>query len=332
MTGILYLENTLAADTFTPERLTVLNILSAQAAIALENASFYRTLEQKVEERTVQLAQANEEITLLNQRLQSENLRMGAELDITRQLQQIILPKQEELSEIPGLDIAGFMEPADEVGGDYYDVLHQDGAIKIGIGDVTGHGLESGILMLMVQTAVRTLLTNQETDAARFLTTLNRVIYDNAKRMQSDRNLTLTLVDYRSGHLKLSGQHEDVLIVRADGAIERVNTINLGFPLGLVDDIAEFVAQVELQLHPGDGIVLYTDGITEAANSADVLYGIERLCQVVSQHWNQPAIVIKAAVIEDVRRHIGQQKIFDDITLLIIKQKAQAVLQENETT
>ena len=321
LTGILYLENNLAADTFTPERLTVLNILSAQAAIALENASFYRTLEQKVEERTVQLAQANQEITLLNQRLQSENLRMGAELDITRQLQQIILPKQAELSQIPGLDIAGFMEPADEVGGDYYDVLHQDGSIKIGIGDVTGHGLESGILMLMVQTAVRTLLTNQETDAARFLTTLNRVIYDNTKRMQSDRNLTLTLVDYRAGHVKLSGQHEDVLMVRADGAIERVNTINLGFPLGMIDDIAEFVAQQELQLHPGDGLVLYTDGITEAANTEDVLYGVERLCQVVSQHWNQPAIAIKEAVIEDVRRHIGQQKIFDDITLLIMKQK-----------
>jgi serine phosphatase RsbU (regulator of sigma subunit) len=176
-----------------------------------------------------------------------------------------------------------------------------------------------------VQTAVRTLLANQETNAARFLTTLNRVIYDNAQRMQSDRNLTLTLVDYKAGHLKVSGQHEDVLIVRADGAIERVKTDNLGFPLGLVDDIAEFVAQLELQLNPGDGIVLYTDGITEAANQADVLYGVERLCQVVSQHWQQPAIAIQEAVIADVRRHIGQQKIFDDITLLIMKQKASGV-------
>ncbi|MFQ3626806.1 MAG: AAA family ATPase, partial [Cyanobacteriota bacterium] len=163
--GLLYLENNLATDTFTPERVTVLNILSAQAAIALENAQFYRTLEQKVEERTAQLARANDEITLLNQQLQSENLRMGAELAITRQIQQMVLPKDHELDQIEGLEIAGFMEPADEVGGDYYDVLHDNGAVKIGIGDITGHGLESGMLMLMVQTAVRTLLSTRETDS-----------------------------------------------------------------------------------------------------------------------------------------------------------------------
>lgn len=321
LTGILYLENNLATDTFTPERLTVLNILSSQAAIALENALFYRTLEQKVEERTTQLGQANQEITLLNQRLQSENLRMSTELDVTRQLQQIILPKQEELSQIPELDIAGFMQPADEVGGDYYDVLRQDGSIKIGIGDVTGHGLESGVLMLMVQTAVRTLLTNQETDYIRFLSTLNRVIYDNVQRMNSDRNLTLTLLDYKAGHLRLSGQHEDVLIIRADGGLERINTGDLGFPIGLVDDITEFVAQIEVELQVGDGIVLYTDGITEAANTSEQLYGLERLCQVARQYWKGTALEIQQAVIKDVLQHIGQQKVFDDITLLIIKQK-----------
>jgi predicted ATPase/serine phosphatase RsbU (regulator of sigma subunit)/tRNA A-37 threonylcarbamoyl transferase component Bud32 len=319
--GILYLENSLATDTFTPERLTVLNVLSAQAAISLENASFYRTLEQKVEDRTAQLAQANQEITLLNQRLQSENLRMSAELDVTRQLQQIILPKEAELSQIEGLEIAGFMEPADEVGGDYYDVLQNNGLVKIGIGDVTGHGLESGILMLMVQTAVRTLLINQEKDSARFLSTLNQVIYENVQRMNSDRNLTLSLIDYQAGRLRLSGQHEEVLIVRANGAIERMKTGDLGFPIGLVQDISEFVSYLEVQLQSEDGLVLYTDGITEAANLADELYGLDRLCQVVSQHWRSSVQEIRQAVIDDVRRHIGQQKIFDDITLLVIKQK-----------
>jgi len=324
LTGMLYLENTLATDAFTPERLTVLNVLSAQAAIALENASFYRTLEQKVDERTAQLAQANQEITLLNERLQSENLRMSAELDVTRQLQQMILPKEAELNQIPGLEIAGFMEPADEVGGDYYDVLHNNGWVKIGIGDVTGHGLESGVLMLMVQTAVRTLLINQETDSARFLNTLNQVIYENIQRMNSDRNLTLTLMDYQAGRLRLSGQHEDVLVVRADGAIDRIKTNDLGFPIGLVEDIAAFVAHMDIELQPGDGIVLYTDGITEAASMSDTLYGLERLCQIVSQHWHQSAHDIRQAVIADVRRHISQQKIFDDITLLVIKQKPTA--------
>ncbi|HBB31884.1 MAG TPA: serine/threonine protein phosphatase, partial [Cyanobacteria bacterium UBA9273] len=75
-------------------------------------------------------------------------------------------------------EIAGFMEPASEVGGDYYDVLYHNGTVKIGIGDVTGHGLESGVLMLMVQTAVRTLLEVNETDSKKFLDVLNRTIYN----------------------------------------------------------------------------------------------------------------------------------------------------------
>jgi len=320
LTGILYLENNLATDAFTPERLTVLSILSAQAAIALENALFYRTLEQKVEERTGQLAQANEEITLLNDRLQSENLRMGAELALTRQIQQMILPKEYELSQIPNLEISGFMEPADEVGGDYYDVLQKDGHVKIGIGDVTGHGLESGVLMIMVQTAVRSLLQTDEMNPRVFLDQVNHTIYDNVQRMGSDKNLTLALLDYRDGCLSLSGQHEEMIVVRS-GVVERIETIDLGFPIGLEPEIAQFVNQVQVHLNPGDVVVLYTDGITEAENDSREQYGLEQLCEVVSQNWQRSTHEIRQAVIDDVRCHIGSHKIYDDMTLLILKQK-----------
>ncbi|WP_442927869.1 PP2C family protein-serine/threonine phosphatase [Microcoleus sp. A003_D6] len=122
---------------------------------------------------------ANQEITVLNDRLKAENMRMSAELDVTRKIQQMLLPKDLELNEVVGLDIAGFMEAADEVGGDYYDVLQHEGRVKIGIGDVTVHGLESGVLMIMVQTAVRTLLAYNEPDPVRFLSAINSVIYDN---------------------------------------------------------------------------------------------------------------------------------------------------------
>ena len=77
----------------------------------------------------------------------------------------------------------------------------------------------------------------------------------------------------------------------------------------------------ELVLQPGDGIVLYTDGITEAENIDKQLYGLERLCDVVSQNWDKSAEGIKESVIEDVTRYIGTQKVYDDLTLVVLKQQ-----------
>ncbi|MEG4487899.1 AAA family ATPase [Microcoleus sp. D2_18a_B4] len=321
LVGILYLENNLTAGAFTRDRLEVLNIISAQAAISIENARLYQTLEEKVQQRTAQLAQANQEISDLNNKLKAENIRLSAELEVTKRLQQMILPKQSELDKIKGLEIAGYMEPADEVGGDYYDVLTQNDKVKITIGDVTGHGLESGVLMIMAQTAVRTLQQMNETDPVKFLDVLNRTLYANIERIDSSRNMTLALLDYQDSNLTLSGQHEEIIVVRTDGNIERIDTMELGFPLGLEEDIADFVCQVEVHLNPGDVVVLYTDGITEAVNINKVYYGIERLCQVTKENRHKTAEEIRQAVIDHLLQHIDKHKVFDDITLVVIKQK-----------
>ena len=267
------------------------------------------------------LVGANQEITVLNDRLKAENMRMSAELDVTRKIQQMLLPKERELKEVIGLDIAGFMESADEVGGDYYDVLQHQGRVKIGIGDVTGHGLESGVLMIMIQTAVRSLLASNERDPVRFLSAINSVIYDNMQRMNCEKNASLALLDYEEGMLKLSGQHEEMIVVRCNGCVERFDTIDLGFPIGLDVHISQFVAEEIVALHSGDVVVLYTDGITEAKNMDKLLYGVERLIEVIEINWQRSAAEIRHAVINDVRSHIGQQKVFDDITLLVLKQK-----------
>jgi predicted ATPase/serine phosphatase RsbU (regulator of sigma subunit)/tRNA A-37 threonylcarbamoyl transferase component Bud32 len=321
LTGILYLENNLTTGAFTKDRLDVLHVLSSQVAISIENALLYRTLEQKVEQRTAQLAEANEEITALNSQLKSENLRMSAELDVSRRLQKMLLPTDKEINQIKGLEIAGFMEPADEVGGDYYDVLEHNGHVLMGIGDVTGHGLESGALAIMVQSAVRTLLAyDEKTQPVKFLKALNEMVYNNMIRMRAEKSLTLSLLDYQDGQLHLSGQHEDIIVVR-EGKAELIDTFDLGFPIGLEPDIAEFVSASEISLNAGDLVVLYTDGITEAENLSQEYYGIERLIAVIEQNWQQSTMLIKEAIIDDVRHFIGEQKVFDDITLLVFKQK-----------
>jgi len=173
----------------------------------------------------------------------------------------------------------------------------------------------------MVQTAVRALLDSGINEASEFLTILNHTIYNNIQRMGTDKNLTLSLIDYQAQQLRITGQHEELLLVHQDSQIEQIDTFNLGFPVGVIHDISHLVSQMEIKLHAGEGIVLYTDGITEARNDNNELYGLKRLCETISDHWHLSAKAIQQAVITDVQQFIGQQKVLDDITLLVLKQK-----------
>jgi len=259
------------------------------------------------------------EIKRLNDQLKQENRRMSGELEVTKRLQQMILPREEDMRNVASLDISGFMEPAAEVGGDYYDVVERDGGIFFGIGDVTGHGLESGVMAIMVQTAVRTLLASGRYESKTFFDVLNRVIFSNARLMNCDRNLTLSLLHYKDGLVTISGQHEEVLVVRGNGATERHDTLNLGFQLGLVEDISSFIDEVKVPLQPGDVMIAYTDGITEAMNCDGVCFGIEGLSEAVRTSREHSSDAIRHAVVSTLHKHIGGQHLLDDISLLVIK-------------
>jgi signal transduction histidine kinase/serine phosphatase RsbU (regulator of sigma subunit) len=263
------------------------------------------------------LARIRTHLNLLH--LTTENLRLTTELDITRKMQKMLLPKPEELKKIKDLEIAGFMEPAAEVGGDYYDVIPHIDGVKIAIGDVTGHGLESGVLMMMAQMAVRTLLESNITDPIQFLNLLNLAVFGNLQRMNSDKNMTIVLLDYHAGKCQISGQHETIILVSHRGELKLIDTIDLGFPIGLEKNITDWVNQTEIDLYPGDVMILYTDGITEAENMNREQYGLQRLIGVVTKHYLLSAEEIKQVVIDDLKQHIGTQKVYDDITLLILK-------------
>ncbi|MHA7774523.1 PP2C family protein-serine/threonine phosphatase [Roseibium sp. M-1] len=269
----------------------------------------------------VNLEQANTEIAHLNKQLTSENLRLGAEIEVARQIQMMVLPTKDELGGIHELEIAAFMEPADEVGGDYYDVLQLDDKVKIGIGDVTGHGLESGVLMLMVQSIAVALQERGPSDPRQFLVALNAAICRNIKRTRTDKHLTLSFLDFESNKVTLSGQHEELIIVRTDGACEIIDTVELGFPIGLDEDIAPFIKTKELAFSPGDIILLYTDGVTEAESPAGELYGLDRLVDSARRHTGPKASRMMEGLLGDLKAHIGTQTVHVDITILVIRHK-----------
>ena len=150
--------------------------------------------------------------------------------------------------------------------------------------------------------------------------TLNRTIYENVRRMQSDKNLTLVLLDYEDGWLRISGQHEELVVVRADGRWS-ASIRSIWDPIGL-GRTSPPSSRKRNSVWTGDVVALYTDGVTEAENAARELYGLERLCEQI-RRLPGSARDIREAIIDDVRHHIGQHIVYDDITLLIMKQQEQ---------
>ncbi len=293
----------------------------AFTAMTKEIRDYTTNLEEKIAQRTADLSDANAHITQLNEMLKDENLRLNTELDIARHLQMMVLPSENEMQLVEELDIAGYSRPADEVGGDYYDILRSGDSIYLGIGDVTGHGLPAGVIMLMAQTAMLTLVQTGERDTSRIMTVLNDVIYRNIIRIHDDKSMTMAVFRYNNRQFEVAGQHESVLIIRSDSVVEEIDTMSFGFPIGLDHDIGDFVSTERFELAEGDVMVLYTDGITEAENSQGEQFGILRLKSSISNWRHLDAQNILDLIVQEVYAFIGETRVYDDISALVVKQK-----------
>lgn len=243
--------------------------------------------------------------------------RFEKELEIAARIQTSILPR--DLGGF-GLDISAAMIPATEAGGDYYDVLPAPGGCWLGIGDVAGHGLNAGLIMMMIQSVVSALVhCNPAAEPRQVLVTLNRVIHDNVrKRLRQDEHATLSVLRYEkeTGRLVHSGAHEIMIVCRArDGKCETIDT--LGPWIGAARDISRVATQSELHLDPGDLLVLYTDGVTEARDAAGEQLGLERLCALVEKLHERPVDEVRDGIVHEARTWAETQE--DDITLLVAR-------------
>jgi sigma-B regulation protein RsbU (phosphoserine phosphatase) len=237
------------------------------------------------------------------------------ELEIARQIQTSILPRT---MHVAGLDIAAHMLPADQVGGDYYDVIPKGDGCWIGIGDVTGHGLNAGLVMMMTQSIVAALATIDPTATpTRVLGALNSVLFENIRtRMLQDDHVTLTLLRYKpDGEVVFAGAHEDILVSRADGTCEVVSTP--GPWVGAIKDISDVTRDSMFRLNDGDVMVLHTDGVTEARNARREEFGVGRLAEVLSRARGRPSAEISTSILHSVTKWSDRQR--DDITLVVAK-------------
>jgi hypothetical protein len=242
--------------------------------------------------------------------------RLEKELEIGARIQTCLLPKNVA---IPELELAAKMVPASEVGGDYYDAFAAGRGGFIGIGDVAGHGLTSGLVMLMVQSVVAALARKTpDASPAELVCALNVVLHDNIRhRLQNKEHVTFTLLRYDpGGKLTFAGAHEEICVYRkATGSVELVTTP--GTWLGAVRDVTKHTVDNELTLAQGDIVLLYTDGVTEARAASGEQFGLDRLTGLLENS----ADLSMPALIERVYRAVAAhaRELDDDVTLLAFR-------------
>jgi serine phosphatase RsbU (regulator of sigma subunit) len=274
-------------------------------------------LERRVQEQTALLEERLRRASALETAAAVAPLRK--ELEIAQQIQTSILPRN---FEVPGLRIAAHMLPAAVVGGDYFDVRPVPDGCWIGVGDVSGHGLTAGLLMLMIQSGISALtLQCPEAQPHEILPHLNRLMWENVReRLGRDDFATLCLLRYfRDGRLLHAGAHEDILVCRATGGpVERIEAP--GTWLGGVRDIRKATRTHQLQLHAGDTLVLFTDGITEARASDRRFYGLDGLCEAIEKNRQLAVTDLCEAIMQDVLG--GSPTPEDDMTLMVLRHEA----------
>lgn len=294
--GSLYMENNLITGAFTEERLEILDLIVSEAAIAIRNA---HSIEQN-----------------------RKNAVLREEMEHARRIQTKLTPKHPR---IEGYDITGYMKTADDVGGDYYDVINAHGVDWLVIGDVSGHGLGAGLVMMMVQSTIQVMLeTNPQISPGDLLASINGAITKNIQKLEDDKYMTISVLALReNGRIEYAGLHQDLLVYRSQtGVVESIET--KGIWLGVIDDIKGLLPVQHLFLDKGDVLFLYTDGITEAVRKgagndpvplSDERFGDERLASV----FKALAAGRSETIRDGVRDSLDGYALTDDITMLIAK-------------
>ena len=258
-------------------------------------------------------------LAMLREALESRDklVALRNELDLARNMQQSILP-----TEFPGgpqFEIYGSMEPARDVGGDFFEVLNlPEGRVGIAVADVSGKGVPAALFMMSSSTLLRGAAVGR-TSPEEVLKEINRLLYENNEAAMFV-TVFFGIYDPATGELAFAnGGHNPPLVVGQDGS-SRLLEQAAGVALGVAPDIS--YERWNFTLDPGEMIVFYTDGVTEAENEGQEQFRVEGLQAVYAD--GQPADAREAndAVFRAVRDFAGEAPQFDDITCLTLRRIA----------
>jgi sigma-B regulation protein RsbU (phosphoserine phosphatase) len=290
--GIIYADSPLAEGRFTEDHLKVLTTLASVAAIRVENA---RLTEEQMERE-----------------------RLEREQQVASEIQQRFLPATAPV--VAGYELQGISFPCYEVGGDYYDFIQrEDGRLVVALGDVSGKGTAAALLMSCLHAAVHAQADIHDS-LVKTISAVNRYLVDS---IPANRFVTLFYaeLDPKSGALSfLNAGHNPPLIVHTGGTMEQL--ASGGLPLGIMPN-ADF-REGRTKLYPGDVLVIYSDGVSEATNPSGEEFGPTRLYEVVARNLDASAGGIRDRIESALTKFCQGTPAADDITLVICKRNAEA--------
>lgn len=290
--GVIYVDNRWRTGVFTRHELRTLEIIADYAAVAIENARLHE----------IQLAQAQ----------------LERELQLAHELQQSLMPRQ--TPQIPGWRFASWWRPARDVSGDFFDFIALDERhLGVVVADVSDKGMAAALFMVLGRSAVRGSVA-RDRHPAESITQVNRLLH-----ADSERSMFITMVyaqiDTATGQvIWVNAGHNPPFKFAATGG-DLTPLMPTGVLLGIQPD--GHWAEDTTRLAPGDTLVLYTDGITEAFSPTGEMFGDERLMAVLSAHRNQPAEQIVDAIKQALASFMSSNLATDDITVVVIQREAQ---------
>jgi len=311
LSGILYLENNLATGAFTPDRLEVLELLSAQAATSLENAQLYETLEERVAERTRELEQTHRELQETQNKFIAE---LESELQTAHNIQMGLLPARSPDWE--KAVVAGYCRPATHVGGDLYHFLDATGTNIASVADVTGHGMEAAVPVMMYDGILRTEIHYDSNNG------LIERLNERLKAIFERRTflcLSMVSIDDQGKKVRVTnaGLPYPLHYKKADGTVEPIAIDAL--PLGLRPNSTYVWNTVEVE--GGDRIIMYSDGLIEVEDLDENIYGSDRFEDAVlraCQAGGKPREIIDS-VYASVSSFDAAPEQVDDQTMVVIE-------------